>query len=192
MEYLNETTVTALTARWQISRREYLAHVRARRTANGIFASNLQHRQIEAWPHRRDIDALFENARVVHLIRLDKTAQAASLAACMLTGHWGFEEPPAVVEFSPRDMKRVARQAMAAVAAEDAHLRRWFDRYGVEAIPVTSDEVNRTDLRVVADLAARLDIEFDRTGAERMLECDSGRYRGYDGLKQKLREYLPS
>jgi LPS sulfotransferase NodH len=192
MEYFNETSVGALTARWQIHRRDYLSHVYARRTVNGVFVTNLQHRQLEAWPYPRDFDGLFAGAVVVHLIRRDKAAQAASLAACWLTGDWGFDEPSSTPEFSPREMKRAATKAMAIVAAEDQHLQRWFDRYGVDPIRISADDVNRSDLTVVAGLAARLEVEFDRAGAERMLQCDSGPYRGYDALKSRLREYLPT
>lgn len=192
MEYFNETSIGALTARWRISRADYLAHLYARRSANGVFVSNLQYRQIEAWPHPRDFDDLFGRARVVHLIRRDKAAQAVSLAACWLTGEWGFEEPASTAEYSAREMKRAARKAMEMVEAEEGHLQRWLDRYHVDPIRITADEVNRADLTVVADLAARLDVDFDRAGAERMLHCDSGPYRGYETLKSKLREYLPT
>jgi trehalose 2-sulfotransferase len=192
MEYFNENTVGALSARWQIPRHAYLSHLYSRRAVNGVFASNLQNRQIEVWPCRRDVDDLFADARVVHLVRQDKAAQAVSLAACWLTGQWGFEEPVSCAEFSPREMKRAARKAMAFVATEDERLERWFERYRVAALRISADDVNRDGLRVVADLAARLDIEFDRAGAERMLQCDSGPYRGYDTLKSRLREYLPS
>jgi LPS sulfotransferase NodH len=192
MEYLNDTTVNSLTARWQIPAHDYLTHLYRRRSANGVFASNLQHRQIAAWPYPQDIDELFSGAHVVHLVRPDKSAQAASLAACWLTGEWGFEEPVSCPECSPARIKRAARKALAFVAAEDEHLQRWFTRYHVDAVRVTSDEVNRADLTVVASLAARLDVEPDRAGAERMLRCDDGPYRGHEALKARLRECLPS
>jgi len=192
MEYLNGITVDALSARWGVPRRDYLAHVYARRSANGVFAATLQHNQMDMWPYRNDIADLFERATVVHLTRLDKAAQAASLAACWLTGHWGFEEPVSTTEYSARDMKRAARKALAVIRAEDEHLPRWFDRYGATAVRVTSDDVNRKDLSVVADLAARLAVDFDRAGAQRMLDLDSGRYRGHETLKSRLLEYLPS
>ena len=191
MEYFNETSIGPLCTRWQIQRRHYLAQLYARRSANGIFASNLQHAQIEAWPYRQDFEELFANAVVVHLIRLDKTAQAASLAASLLTGEWGFDEPASCPEYSGREMKRAARQAWAIIAADDERLQTAFNRLHVDPIRIMSDEVNRADLTVVADLAARLDTAFDRAGAERMLQHDRGPYRGYEALKSKLREYLP-
>lgn len=190
MEYFNENSINALTVRWGIRRREYLAHLYAKRTANGVFASNLQQQQIRAWPYREDIDSLFDAATIVHLVRGDKRAQAVSLAACLLTGEWGFEEPTRPAEFSSRQLRRAARDAMAIVLTEDDHLARWFERYGVTPIRMASEQVNRPDLMVVADLAARLGVEFDRDGTERMQRCDAGPYRGHEALKSKLREYL--
>jgi trehalose 2-sulfotransferase len=190
MEYFNENSIGALTSRWSIHRRDYLAHLYAKRTANGVFASNLQQQQIRAWPYRQDIDRLFDGATVVHLVRADKRAQAASLGACLLTGEWGFEEPDRPAEFSARQMRRAAKDAMAIVAAEDGHLERWFDHYRVRPIRVAAEQVNRADLAVVADLAARLDVEFDHAGADRMLQCDIGPYRGHETLKSKILEYL--
>src|SRR5262245_35292749 len=119
MEYFNPNAVGALTARWGITKRDYLRRLYASRTVNGIFAATLQHHQLEAWPYREHIDDLFDGATVVHLIRPDKRAQAVSLAACLLTGQWGFEEPAACPEYSRREMKRAARQAMAFIATED-------------------------------------------------------------------------
>ena len=190
MEYFNENSIGALTARWSIHRREYLAHLYVKRSANGVFASNLQQAQIEAWPYRKDVDSLFDRATVVHLVRADKRAQAASLAACLLTGEWGFDEPARPAEFSARQMRRAAGDAMAIVAVEDDRLERWFAHYGVTPIRIASEQVNRADLAVVADLASRLGVEFDRDGADRMLRCDAGPYRGHETLKTRLLEYL--
>jgi LPS sulfotransferase NodH len=190
MEYFNENSIRALTSRWDIHRRDYLAHLYARRTANGVFASNLQQQQIRVWPYRQDVDSLFDGATVVHLVRADKRAQAASLAACLLTNDWGFEPPDRPAEFSERQMRRAARDAMAIVTAEDGHLARCFDHYRVRPIPIATEQVNRADLAVVAELSARLDVEFDRDGADRMLQCDIGPYRGHETLKSKLLEYL--
>jgi LPS sulfotransferase NodH len=164
MEYFNENSIGALTSRWGIDRREYVAHLYAKRSANGVFASNLQQRQLQVWPYRQDVDSLFDGAMVVHLVRADKRAQAASLAACLLTGEWGFEEPGASADYSARQMRRAARNAMAIVAAEDGRLERWFRHYGVAPIRVAAEDVNRRDLTLIADLASRLDVEFDRDG----------------------------
>lgn len=170
----------------------YLTHLYRRCSAIGVFASNLQHRQIEAWPYRQDVDELFSGAHVVHLVRLDKRAQAASLAACWLTGECGFEEPASCPEYSPARMKPWRDRRWRLSPPDDEHLQRWFNRYHVDAVRVTSDEVNRADLTVVAGLAARLDVEPDRAAAERMLQRDGGPYRGHETLKAPLREYLPS
>ena len=190
MEYFNENTIGPLTSRWGIDRREYVAALYARRSANDVFASNLQQQQIRAWPYRRDVDDLFDNATVVHLVRDDKRAQAVSLAACLLTGEWGFEEPAAQPEFSDRQMRRAASDAMSIISTEDEHLERWFAHYRVNPIRIATEQVNRPDLALVEDLATRLDIELDRAGASRMLECDEGAYRGHDALKARLRAYL--
>ena len=190
MEYFNENSVRPLLARWGIDRRDYVAHLYAKRSANGVFASNLQQQQLHAWPYREDFDGLFEGATVVHLVRADKRAQAASLAACLLTGQWGFEEPDHTPEFSAREMRRAAAKAMAIVADDDGQLERWFALYAVSPIRLASEDVNRADLKVVENLAAHLGVEFDRAGAERMLEYDRGPYRGYEALKTRLLEYL--
>ena len=190
MEYFNENSIGALTSRWGIDRRAYVAHLYAKRSANGVFASNLQQQQLHVWPYRQDVDSLFDGATVVHLVRADKRAQAASLAACLLTGEWGFEEPGGPAEYSAREMQRAARHAMAIVAVEDDHLERWFGQYRVTPIRIAAEDVNKADLTLVADLASRLDVEFDRAGAERMLQCDAGPYRGHETLKSRLREYL--
>jgi len=190
MEYFNENSIGALTSRWGIGRREYVAHLYAKRSANGVFASNLQQQQLQVWPYRQDIDGLFDGATVVHLVRADKRAQAASLAACLLTGEWGFEAPAGPAEFSARRMRRAAADALAIVAGEDEQLERWFEHYRVSPIRIAAEQVNRADLAVVADLASRLDVELDRAAAERMLLCDEGPYRGHETLKSRLQEYL--
>jgi LPS sulfotransferase NodH len=190
MEYFNENSIAALTSRWGIDRRAYLASLYSKRSANGVFASNLQQQQIRVWPYREDFVDLFDGATVVHLVRADKRAQAASLAACLLTGDWGFEEPERSPSFTERQMRRAARDAMAIVAGDDERLARWFDHFRVVPIRLSTEQVNRADLGVVEHLAARLHVDFDRAGAERMLVCDAGRYRGHETLKARLMEYL--
>jgi LPS sulfotransferase NodH len=190
MEYLNENSVSALTARWRVPRRTFVPRLYTMRSANGIFATNLQQQQVQAWPYRRDIDDLFTDAIVISLVRENRRAQAASLAASMLTGEWGFDEPQGSVEFEPRQLRRAASEATALLALEAERAARCFEHYGVSPIHLTSEEVNRADLAVIEGIAARLDVECDRVGAERMLACDVGPYRGYEGLKARLLEYV--
>jgi LPS sulfotransferase NodH len=190
MEYLNENSISALTARWGVSRREFVSQLYMIRSANGVFASNLQQQQVHVWPYRQDIDDLFQGAIVVSLVREDRRAQAASLAASMLTGEWGFDEPQGSVEFGSRQLRRAAAEATSVLALEDDRAARCFEHYGVSPIRVTSEQVNRADLSLIEGFAARLDVECDRVSAERMLECDAGPYRGYEALKARLLEYV--
>jgi len=191
MEYFNSNSVRALTARWNIKKREYLKNLYLRRSANGVFASNLQHHQIRDWPYARDIDDLFDSATVIHLVRPDKEAQAASLAACLLTGRWGFEEAePEPSGYSGKQLKNAARRAMRLIAEEDRGWNRWFEARAMAPLVLAMERVIRDDLTLVTEISERLGIPFDLAGAERMLQCDRGMYRVDETLKSKLRALI--
>lgn len=186
LEYFNDNSVQALTGRWQIKKRDYQAHIYARRSANGVFASNIQFPQIQKWPHAHDFTALFEGATVIHLIRDNKLAQAASLATCMVTGRWGFEAATVTKNYSIWRLKLVARKAMQLIA-EDEHLwQDWFRQRGIQPLVISTERVNRHDLTLINEIAGLLDVNADAASAKRMLDVDRGAYPGDLELKARF------
>lgn len=187
MEYLNPRSVAALTARWRCRTRDYLASIYRWRTANGVFSSNLQYGQIRAWRHKRDIDDLFDGATVIHLSRRSKVAQAASLAACMLTGNYGFVEETPPPSFSEWRLRKAARQAVRLIAEEDRGWSRVFEERQIDPIGLTDDRVNADTPELVEAIASRVGIPFDSSSLRRMLVLDDGPYATQKDLKSRLR-----
>ncbi|MGK5057920.1 Stf0 family sulfotransferase [Janthinobacterium sp. LB2P49] len=186
LEYFNDNSVQALTDRWQIKKQDYLAHIYARRSANGVFASNIQFPQIQKWPHAHDFAALFEGATVIHLIRDNKLAQAASLATCMVTGRWGFEEATVTKSYSTWRLKLVARKAMQLIAEDEQLWQDWFRKRGVEPLVISTERVNRHDLTLINEIAGFLGVSADAASAQRMLDVDRGAYPGDLELKARF------
>ncbi|CAM3062203.1 LPS sulfotransferase NodH [Janthinobacterium lividum] len=187
LEYFNDNSVQALTERWQINKQDYLAHIFARRSANGLFASNIQFPQMQKWPYPHDFTALFEGATVVHLIRDNKLAQAASLATCMITGRWGFEVAPVTKNYSTWRLKLAARKAMQLIAVDEQLWQDWFRQRGIEPLVISTERVNRHDMTLIDDIAALLGVNADAASAQRMLDVDRGAYPGDLELKSRMR-----
>jgi LPS sulfotransferase NodH len=186
LEYFNSRNVAPLCKRWGVGPDAYLATLLARRTVNDVFAANMQFRQIEQWGRAQDFSSLFAGATVIHLKRQDRVAQATSLAACMLTDRWGFEEVSEETVLPDWRLKRAARKAVQAVSDDDGLWERWFQAHQVRPVVLTTEAVNTDNLEVIATLAARLDSPYDQAGAARMLQLDSGPYRGDRALKARL------
>lgn len=186
MEYFNPNGFRALINRWGIRKRDYLPNLYHRRSANGIFAANLQHHQILAWPYSRDFADLFDHATVIHLTRRDKAAQAASLAACLLTGNWGFAGETPVRRYSERQLHKAARHAVQLIDEENRHWVRFFTDRGIAPLAITDEQVNGDDLGLVREIAACLALPFDLASAEKMLQFDRGPYRVNEELKARL------
>jgi len=190
MEYFNLNSIKALTARWGIKTREYLKALYMRRSANGVFSSNLQHQQIRDWPHPCDIDDLFDHASVIHLVRPDKAAQAASLAACLLTGRWGFEEVETEHVYAEKRLRNAACRALRLIEEEDRLWGRLFEVRGITPIIFSTEQVNRDDLTLVTEIAEHLRVQVDLSSLKKMLRCDRGRYSADMTLKSKLRALI--
>ena len=186
MEYFNVNSIRALTDRWGIGPADYLENIYARRTVNGIFASNIQHHQMSEWHDRRDFDDLFDDAAVLHVVRPDKTAQAASLAACFLTGRWGFEPADGEVDYPRAQLYDAARRAVDLVAAEDRGWATFFQNKRVDPVVLTSAEINRHDFEILESVVSGNLLPYDADAARRMLELDAERYLADTGLKSKL------
>ena len=190
MEYFNNNSVKALTQRWGVRKRHYVQAIFSKRSANGVFATNLQYHQIEVWPYPLAFRELFDNATLIHLVRPDATAQAASLATSMLTGRWGFEDTTAHVAYTERQLRRAAHEAVRAIAAEERGWAQWFAANHLTPSRVTANQVNCNDLDLVKDISARINVLPDLDSAARMLEIDNGPYRGDAGLKAELRAII--
>lgn len=190
LEYFNNNSVQPLTERWNIKKHDYLKNIYARRSANGVFASNIQFPQMQKWPHPGDFPVLFEGATVIYLVRDDKLAQAASLATCMITDRWGFEEVVATKNYSTWRLKRVARQAMQIIADDDQLWQDWFRQQGIQPILLSTERVNRNDLTLVHEIAARLGVAIDAERAQRMLHVDCGAYAGDLALKARMQHIV--
>lgn len=186
MEYFNVNSIRALTERWGVGPELYLARLYARRTVNGIFAGNIQHHQMLDWPHPRDFDELFDGAAVLHIERPDKVAQAASLAACLLTGRWGFEPADTELDYPEERLRDAARRATSLVAAEDRGWAGFFEQKRIDPLLLTSTEVNRHDLETVERAAELISVPFDVAAASKMLDLDSDRYGADADLKSRL------
>lgn len=187
LEYFNTTTAPPLMARWQVRRQDYLEALFQRRTVNGIFATNLQFPQIRSWSSVQDFARLLEGATVIHLVREDKLAQAASLATCMVTGRWGFEEKVEEKKYGTWRLKMAARKAMRIIAEDEGLWRDWFAAQQISPVRLATEQVNRHDLAVVEDIAARLGVTMDLQSAQRMLELDRAPYGGDQQLKSTLK-----
>ena len=190
LEYFNDNSIQALTERWQIKKQDYLAHMYARRSANGVFASNIQFPQIQKWPHAHDFAALFEGATVIHLIRDNKLAQAASLATCMVTGRWGFEAATVTKNYSTWRLKLAARKAMQLIAEDEQLWQSWFRQRGIEPLVISTERVNRHDLTLINEIAGLLGVSADAASAQRMLDVDQGAYPGDPELKSRFRALI--
>lgn len=190
LEYFNDNSVQPLTERWQIKKKDYLDAIYARRSANGIFASNIQFPQIQKWPYPPDFVRLFENATVIHLIRDNKLSQAASLATCMLTGRWGFEEATTTKSYSTWRLKSVARKAMQIIDEDEQLWQGWFSQHGIKPVTISTERVNKSDLDLLNEIAAMLGVRIDAVGAKRMLDVDQGAYPGDLDLKSRLQQVI--
>jgi LPS sulfotransferase NodH len=190
MEYFNPNGFQSLITRWNISQRDYLASLYRRRSANHVFASNLQHHQIRTWPYPRDISDLFTEANVIHLTRGDRAAQAVSLAACLLTGNWGFEGVSSARRIPEWRIRRAARQAVRRIAEEDRQWARFFAERGTRPLAVSDEQVNRDDPELVVEISTRLGLPLDVESVRRMLRLDQGAYRVDQELKIRLRAFV--
>jgi LPS sulfotransferase NodH len=187
MEYFNANSFDALLSRWGIGKAGYLAALYRRRTANGVFATNLQYHQVRDWPHAEQFDDLFADATVIYIVRGDATAQAASLAACLLTGNWGFEPGAVAPRFAEKQLRAAVSRALAIMSAEDQGWRSLFAGHRISPWVITSESVNRDDLAVVNEVSARLGVAPDLDGAQAMLRRDESKYEVDLDLKARLR-----
>jgi LPS sulfotransferase NodH len=190
MEYFNPNGSRSLIARWGIRRRDYLASLYRRRSANHVFASNLQHHQLRTWPYARDVDDLFTRAHVIHLTRRDRVAQAVSLAACLLTGNWGFAGVSSARRIPDWRARRAAGQAVRWIAEEDRQWARFFARRGIRPLAVSDEQVNRDDPALLVEISAWLGLPLDVDSVRRMLQLDQGAYRVDQELKLRLRAFV--
>jgi LPS sulfotransferase NodH len=190
LEYFNDNSVQALTKRWQIKKQDYLSHIYAKRSANGVFASNIQFPQIQKWPRAHDFAALFEGATVIHLIRDNKLAQAASLATCMVTGRWGFEQATVTKNYSTWRLKLAARKAMQLIAEDEQLWQDWFTQRGIQPLVISTERVNQNDLTLINDIADLLGVSTDAASAQRMLDVDRGAYQGDLELKSRFQALI--
>lgn len=186
LEYFNVNSIEPLTQRWQIKKQDYLQNIYARRSANGIFAANIQFPQMRKWPFSQDFTALFEGATVIHLIRDNKVAQAASLATCMLTGRWSFEENTVTKKFSTWRLRLAARKAMQLIAEDEQLWQGWFRQRDIQPLVINTERVNREDLMLIREIAGFLGTDIDAASAQRMLDVDRGAYPGDPELKARL------
>jgi len=190
MEYFNPNNIRALCTRWGIRRRDYLANVFNRRSVHGVFATNLQHQQFRNWPRPEDFAILFAGAGFIHLTRPDKPRQAASLAACLLTGHYGFEETTDVRTFAPWRMRRAAHQAAAIIMREDRQWADFFTRWRITPLAISQEQVNADDPRLISAITRHFDLPFHADAVELMLKLDRGSYPGDQRLKAELLPFV--
>jgi LPS sulfotransferase NodH len=186
MEYFNPNGFRTLITRWGINKRDYLSNLYRRRSANGVFATNMQNHQIRAWPYPRDFVDLFDHATVIYLVRRDKVAQGASLAACLLTGDWGFAGEAPEIDFPERKLRKAARQALKFIDEEDQQWTAFFMNRGITPLTITDEQVNRDNKLLLEEIAASLEIQIDFANAEKMLLLDRGPYRVNKNLKDRL------
>jgi hypothetical protein len=164
MEYFNSKNATALTRRWGIGKREFLEVLYAKRTFNGVFAIKLHGDQFSAWPHQRDLDNLFDQATVIHLQRPDRTAQAASLAASMLTGCWGSDPVPGSDPSTQlkATVRRAIRRAADSLTQRADRLARLLSGRPARPDLGGEDGFSGGEMRRMARLAVRRVAENDQ------------------------------
>src|SRR5713101_8233523 len=99
-EYFHPTYAGIAAPRWGLSQRllasnqieQYIAELRRRRSAGGVFAVKLQYWQYQAALCNRHGKALFEGAVVVHLFRADAFRQLVSFVKALETGRYDFSD----------------------------------------------------------------------------------------------------
>jgi LPS sulfotransferase NodH len=190
MEYLNERSVRALTARWRVDSPAYLEALYRRRVVNGVFALTVQHHQLRAWRSPAEIQNLFAGATAAYLTRSDRDAQAASLAACMLTDNWGFDGTTSPRSFPRRQLQQAAQRAIAFLEQERLHWDEHFNQAGSDPLRITDEQVIGDPLSTVRYIAGRLGAPVDADSLERMVHVDTGAYAVDLELKSQLLELV--
>ncbi len=186
MEYFNERSVRTLAARWGVALPAYLETLYRRRVVNGVFALTVQHHQVRAWQYPADVASLFADAATVYLTRSDRDAQAASLAACMLTDNWGFDGSTSQRVFTRRQLQQAARRAIDFLDLERRHWDERFRDAGRDTLRLTDEQVIADPVAAVRAVADQLAVSFDAEGLGRMVEVDKGPYAVDRELKSQL------
>lgn len=176
-EYFNSSYASRLARRWAVSGDplaeenlgRYLELLRKRRSQNGVFATKLQFRHFDAVLRNRHGAALFENACVVHLYRVDTATQFASLRAALESGTWDFSKrqttaPLARDKAGSEAFVRQALTEMDWLLSEDKGFRRLFVLLGLHPICVASEDFFKSPGKFAHGIAAALGVAVDERG----------------------------
>jgi len=142
----------------------YVDLLRARRSANNVFAAKLQYWQFKRFLRNRHGEALFNEAHIVHLFRPDVATQFRSWQVARLTGRWDFSarKTPKEVESPPAD--RGIAQTLSDIEfllAEDSGFRRLFVFLGITPQFFTLDDIFKCPEAVAQRIAGALRVPVD-------------------------------
>lgn len=182
-EYFHPIFAEMLMTRWQLAEHplspeglaSYIAQLRRRRTAGGVFSIKLQYWQFKAFLKNQQGAHLFDGACVLHLFRPDIAAQLVSYRAARQSGIWDFssrqtQEPAAADEESK--FESVLDQIETLVES-DAGFRRLFALLGIDPHFVPMRELFDDPTRVVQSLASRLGVTVNESALAKMVLASS-------------------
>ncbi len=203
-EYFNANFAGRLAERWTLgfdpltpeNLSRYIELLRARRSANGVFAAKLMFGQFNRRLRNEQGAKLFDNAVVVHVFRPDVAAQFASFRTAIETGRYDFSpRPTREGRHSPQQgwVER-ALEDVDHVLEADAGFRRLFIYLGIKPIFVTTEALISEPGGVIAQIADALSVPVNETALKNMIELgkayprDSDRAKANAGLADAFRK----
>jgi len=170
-EYFHSDFAAILAARWNLPANvlssnhigTYVAELRRRRSAGGVFATKLQYWQYVASLRNAHGRALFEGAVVVHLFRADATSQFVSWHRAQETGRYDFSEKLTNPAGSPAQlMERGHLLRMAQfLVSEDAGFRRVFIMSGIHPIFLEFDAFTKDPRSSIEHIGSALGVPLN-------------------------------
>jgi LPS sulfotransferase NodH len=170
-EYFNPNYARIVASRWGLPVNAlspehieaYIGELRRRRSAGGVFATNLQFHQFRAWLRNKHGKALFKGAVVVHLFRADAVRQFVSLHRAMETGRYDFSDRPTRQRVDTERLldKEYLIKMAGELALEDAGFRRLFILSGIYPIFIESEEFFQKTRSIVEKIGEALGISIN-------------------------------
>ncbi len=198
-EYFHPTYAGIAAPRWGLSQRllasnqieQYIAELRRRRSAGGVFAVKLQYWQYQAALCNRHGKALFEGAVVVHLFRADAFRQLVSFVKALETGQFDFSNRVTDRPCSAASLFNEHRLSTIAdfLAAQDSGFRRMFMLSGTRPIFVEFDQLLREPRAVVEKIAIALGVSVNNEGLDQALAL-TGPYNKQTGEEKDHEEMI--
>lgn len=165
-EYLNEAHVVPLCARWGVDPRDTRAYLHAlyarRTTPNGAWGTKLMWTQFAE--RRGTLKAtLLGRSLLIHLVRGDVVAQAASMLASWVTGLWGFEATPTTAprtDLAWEDPRQLALVEQAMVR-ENARWAEFFASRRLAPLVIRYEDLVADQAGTVVRVARALGLDED-------------------------------